>query len=114
MSEQYTPKWLHVYGQEYWHDPVQIVGDLQALTALRDAIDQAIHDWEGKTGYLLTSDGEGYTIHVARVGNGVDFGLLLTPYSDPIAKDHRHTVILPDECFKSLSKNTPNNTKSLE
>ena len=112
MSDR--PKWLHVYGQHIWHDDVYIVGDLRALTTLRDAIDQAITDWEGETGYLFTSDGEGYRLRVARVGAGVDFGLLLTPYSDPMARDHRRTVILPDQCFSNTTKNTPKSTKSLE
>lgn len=34
---------LHIYAQHSWHMPSRIVGNKNALTVLRDAIDEAIH-----------------------------------------------------------------------
>lgn len=54
---------LHVYAQYSPHDDAVIAGDKEALTALRDAITQAI---EGKEASFnsFTQDGEGFRVLV--------------------------------------------------
>lgn len=60
MSED---KICKIYGSNFWHDSVEIVGSKSALTDMRDAIDEAIKNKIGKT-KLMESDGEGYTVRV--------------------------------------------------
>ena len=63
---------LHIYAQEREHGSVWIVGTRIGLTALRDAIDQALKAGAGWTpsGYVaeghfvMASDGEGYDVRV--------------------------------------------------
>lgn len=54
---------LHIYAQHSWHMPSRIVGNKNALTVLRDAIDEAIHKGNAETG-AMTVDGEGYSVEV--------------------------------------------------
>jgi hypothetical protein len=54
---------LHVYGQHSWHDSAYVVGDKNALMALRDAIDEAIKNGIGKA-HVFVADGEEYTLNV--------------------------------------------------
>lgn len=68
---------LHVYSQEAWHNDLMVVGNLDGLTALRDAVDNAIELAKLRTGIeqrqdvvvrttgeAMTSDGEGFDIRV--------------------------------------------------
>ena len=51
--------YLHIYGQDAWHDPVIIVADRQALEALKANVEVAL---SGKISVtkLFTADGEGF------------------------------------------------------
>lgn len=53
---------LHVYGQSAWHDDVFIVGNRQALKALREAIGKALEQGQGETNDVFVADGEGYGV----------------------------------------------------
>lgn len=54
---------LHLYAQYCWHSECKIVGNKNALTVLRDAIDEALRKGKAETGAMV-SDGEGYTIEI--------------------------------------------------
>lgn len=56
-------RWCHVYGQFAWHSPACIRGTKEALSALRDALDQALKEGKAEVGMCAT-DGEGYAIDV--------------------------------------------------
>ena len=62
-------KTLHIYGQAFEHQEAKIVGNLDALSALRDALNEAVHARANVTfGFvgdgLFASDGEGYEIKI--------------------------------------------------
>lgn len=52
---------LHVYAQRRWHGELRIVGNRNALVALRDAIDAALVNGVTTTS-AMTTDGEGYPV----------------------------------------------------
>lgn len=54
---------LHIYAQYCWHSKCRIVGNKNALTVIRDAIDEAIKRGSAETGAMV-ADGEGYTVEV--------------------------------------------------
>ena len=54
---------LHIYQQYQWHDSPRIIGNLQGLRALRDAIDACITEREFST-LVFCEDGESYAIEV--------------------------------------------------
>lgn len=54
---------LHVYAQHCWHGECRIVGNKNALTVLRDAIDEALRKGKAETSAMVT-DGEGYGIEI--------------------------------------------------
>lgn len=66
-----NPTWsgiLHVHAQYQWHDDAFIVGDREALTQLRAAIDAALAAEDGLgRATTFTGDGEGFTAHVVRI-----------------------------------------------
>lgn len=82
-------KILNIYGQEYWHTDAKIVGNENALTALRNLIDKAMElktpvtygkTSMGKVTPLFASDGEGYELTI-----------ICTPtnnWNDPMWKDN--------------------------
>lgn len=56
---------VHVYAQSRWHDEAFIVGDVTALTRLRDALNAALEAGRGSA-LVMAADGEGYRLHVVR------------------------------------------------
>jgi hypothetical protein len=90
-------KVLQVYGQGAWHDDVYIVGNREALEALRDAINTAIDTGQGETACFV-SDGEGFTTAILRddtVFGNPEWYKYPVPYSDNIAKEKREEVWVP-------------------
>ena len=91
---------IHIYGQNAHHDPVWIVGNTEALTDLREAIDRAIshQDSFGVVENTKTADGEGYDIVVVE---GVEdwqdetWVKLVAPYTADYAKDNADDRIGP-------------------
>lgn len=56
--------YIHIYGQQAWHDAVRIRGDQQALRYLRTAIDEALQFRLAETPTVFVNDGDGYKIMV--------------------------------------------------
>lgn len=79
---------LHIYGQDYWHCPVLIVGQKNALEKLRDAIDQALQEGHG-TCTVYVNDGEGYDVHVVMENSNWGepvWATMQVPYTDSCAQ----------------------------
>ena len=75
MEEDTTP-YLHIYGQELWHDPATILGTLQGLVALREAITLALSRPDGIVeASVFASDGEEYAISVRCVTTLKEYAL---------------------------------------
>jgi len=76
---------LAVYGQEYWHRDVMVIGDRGGLTVLRDVIDRALAKGAAEAD-VLVQDGEGYTVYVARGDSYAELADLRVPYKHPVAR----------------------------
>lgn len=78
---------LHVYGQSTWHGELTIIGNRNALTVLRDAIDAAIAS--GKAGTTaMVADGEGFAVEIEMDDSPWQepgWKRRELPYSDPVA-----------------------------
>ncbi len=72
---------LHVYAQPFWHQEAFIVGNREALEALRDAIDSALAEDEGKA-VVVAADHEGYDLHVYREEDQSYWENSMLPYTD--------------------------------
>lgn len=80
--QQHPAGLLHVYGPTSWHDEAYLVGDVRALTLLRDAIDRALAAEDGLAqAELSVCDGEGYTMHVVKIASE-RMELTQLPYTD--------------------------------
>jgi hypothetical protein len=56
---------LHLYAQAMQHDEAIIIGNMDGLKALRDAVDAAISQHKGTgSASCFSSDAEGYDLHV--------------------------------------------------
>jgi hypothetical protein len=76
---------MHIFGQSCPHDEVYIVGDREALEALRRAIERALGDNRSHS-VSFTNDGEGYDVHVIQADAATADNLML-PYTDPIYEE---------------------------
>lgn len=94
-------KFLHIYGQSFWHEPAFIVGNISALESLQKAIGQVIEMIkEGKkTGIIktgfYTNDGEGYTVFIIGDGDERDFGCRALPYTGDVARESNPSARWP-------------------
>ena len=70
---------LHIYSQYAHHCEAIIVGDREALIALRDALNQALTQGAG-TSAAFTNDGEGYFACV-RIASAGEMQTLTMPYT---------------------------------
>lgn len=89
MTDTHWADILHIYGQQAWHDEVNISGGREALTALRDAITSALANSNGMAGQanVFVNDGEGYNVFVYCVTDE-EANVLPVPYTADYAK-HR-------------------------
>lgn len=97
---------LHIYGQTYFHEHAFIVGNKEALEALRDAIDDALEvgSREGET-TVATSDGEGYVLKVYRQEEDDNFwDKAALPYSDKTCFSNPDDAIGPWDLFTKYKK----------
>lgn len=85
-DEQQKPLWLHIYGQYIWHDDVQIVGNTDAIVALRDALTESLEKGEAQVNDVFAGDGEGYGVTV-RVTDSEEWPRFMTPYAADYAQD---------------------------
>ena len=104
-----TSPYLHVYPQEQWHSEALLIGNREALLALRHAIDCALdHETGGLTPFV--NDGEGYDLAVV-CADQKTIDSLTVPYTDELAsKDNSETAVPPYalpivlEAFRKLRK----------
>lgn len=78
---------LHLYAQEQEHDDAFVVGTRESLTALRNAIDQALegeaaHRSSDSLAEFTAADGECYDLYVKVVPESVEYKLS-RPYAQP-------------------------------
>ncbi len=75
---------LHLYAQPSQHTDAWVVGTLDALQALRDAIDAALVTGQASSMSAYANDGEGYVLVVLpRTKEELD--ALTTPYTEDFA-----------------------------
>ncbi len=112
MNEHKPTGLLHIYGQREWHEDAFIVGNVEALKALRAGIDKLLATG-GKglanipDGYtdkvdmdFWVNDGEGYPLHIILINGDwhtEKWENLMMPYYDEIASDKDEESIKPWE-----------------
>jgi pyruvate/2-oxoacid:ferredoxin oxidoreductase beta subunit len=84
-----TP-WMHLISQFYEHGEAYITGTEAGLLALRDAIEEAILNGDGKAA-VFSTDGEGYRV-VVRKSNTVA-GCGEPVYFETLARNAFHTEL---------------------
>lgn len=89
-----SDKNLHVFGQWCGHDAVYVVGNLDALLALRKAVDEALNSGVGAT-EVFAADGEGFEVYVARVDSSTEWESSKRPYHGEDAVDRREDAVHP-------------------
>lgn len=92
LNPHIEPAFLHVYAQGMQHDEAVIVGNINGLKLLREAIDAAISDQQHGSTDVFTSDGEGYTLHILRA-NEAEANNLELPYTDEMAGANQRDYI---------------------
>jgi len=85
---------LHLYAQSQWHDDAYIVGPLDALVRLRDALTRAIERKDAAATLMFTNDGEGYTTFIVPV-DAATFNQLALPYTRPDCGFERQEATWP-------------------
>jgi hypothetical protein len=83
---------LHVYAQPQQHEEAWIVGDLKALTALRDALSRVIDGKQASGAKSFCEDGEGYTAVVLCVEDPKIWEKMALPYTDIEGIPHEEDV----------------------
>lgn len=64
-EQQRELRLLHLYGQPFEHSPALILGNIAALTALRDALNTTLELCQSTKVNAFAADGEGYDCWVA-------------------------------------------------
>lgn len=85
-----TNNTLHIYGQNFQHEPVEIGGSYAALHELAEAIIEALAMDDCTSGVFYVNDGEGYTISITVVPDG-NLSQLRVPYSNPDCREPKKT-----------------------
>lgn len=84
-----------------WHDDASIIGNREALSKLRDAIDKALQDEEAVAS-SMTNDGEGYDVIIICKEN--DWDEVAFPYTDEIAAERREDAKYAYKLCKDYKK----------
>jgi hypothetical protein len=96
---------LHIYGQSYFHEHAFIVGNTEALRALRDAIDDALETGTVVSGITaFTADGEGYEVKVYREEDKEYWDNASLPYTDRTIFSDRDDAIGPWDLFRKYKE----------
>ena len=102
-KEVNVDKLIHIYGQSQWHDDCYIVGSIEGLKMLQQAISEALENGQAVTGdHLFTSDGEGYEIRVIRFEApwGAEWFQLPSTYVDYPESRPEEQVMAPYQLWK--------------
>lgn len=75
---------LHIYAQEFWHSPAEIMGSREALKALRDVIDTALLTGQESHSKAMAVDGEGYSV-IINIRDEKALNARPLPYYSPLA-----------------------------
>lgn len=87
---------LHIYGQNFQHCDVAIVGSRQAMAYLHKAIGEALET--GHKGHIFCqNDGEGYIVHIKIFSNPAMEKL---PHAYIDTKSCGPSVGAPKECYQ--------------
>jgi hypothetical protein len=98
-------KLIHIYGQQFFHDDAFIIGTREGLTALRDAINEALEKGRAVT-EVFVNDGEGYDICIALNDSNClspFWNKLAVPYADEMASEKREDALQPRSIWRELS-----------
>lgn len=96
---------LHIYGQEFEHGEAFLVGSLEGLLELADAIRRALTGEGRGTCRAFAADGEGYEVHVVRQSERIAdpaWVKLKLPYTAETARHRPDGVVTPDELIRKL------------
>lgn len=97
---------LHVYAQQAPHDEAFIVGNREALLALRRAINAALASGQGKADASV-ADGEGFSIHVILQEGDIyspEWLMVAVPYTGDWAAEHREGAVWPHDLLKEKER----------
>lgn len=104
---------LHIYGQQSWHGDAYIIGNEQALLALRNGIDKALS--EAKNAHTqFAADGEGYNVFVVCTNDG-QINKMMLPYvvEEAAGKKGAHPIeILDKDYIRLIEKNRADDEKN--
>lgn len=95
-------KLLHIHGQGAWHDNVIIIGNREALEALKDAVEKALagkNFTEAET-EVFCADGEGYAVQVGMDDSpweGKNWTHSASPYYENYAQGGREGQLSPHD-----------------
>ncbi len=98
-SENEYPDFLHIYGQQSWHQDAFIVGNRAALEQLYKGIGEALQNGEKREGFS-PNDGEGYNLYISCVEDSFDFEQLDVPYHDPEIFEKRKPPLAAFNLYK--------------
>lgn len=82
----------HIFAQSQWHDEAFLIGNREALTQIRDALNDLLKEEAPKAQQkvtLTTSDGEGYELFCILLDENWQSPVwqsLELPYTDEVAK----------------------------
>lgn len=97
--ENESPNFLHIYGQQSWHQDAFIVGNRAALEQLYKGIGEALQHGE-KREVFFPVDGEGYNLYISCVEDDFDFEQLDAPYHDPEIFEKRKPPLTAFKLYK--------------
>lgn len=90
-----SKNFCHVYAATQWHDDVYIVGDVKALTAIKNTIERALQNITPECCTLRPNDYETYRLHVIKTTNPEVQDKLVLPYTEDFIIDKTEDKIHP-------------------
>lgn len=94
---------LCIYSPQFWHDSAIILGDRDALTQLRDALNRALDRPETpSTAEVFAPDGEGYHVLISERTSEEMFGIA-PAYTNTDFADRDQVSDALEDAFKKLT-----------